>query len=150
MRLDVLQTKDFWGGVMLVATGVAAMAIARNYPFGTTLRMGPGYFPTVLGGVLTLFGIVLALRALRSDDRIAGNWSLRALIMLPAALVLFGVLMDTAGFIPALAGLIFASAAASREFKVVEVALLTVILTALCVAVFIFGLGLPYRLVAGF
>jgi uncharacterized membrane protein len=146
----VITNKDFWSGVMLIAIGAAAMFIARDYPFGTALRMGPGYFPIVLGGILTLFGLYLVVLGLRSSEMIEGTWSLRALIVLPLSLALFGVLMDRAGFIPALVVLVFGSAAASTEFKLSEVALLTLVLTIFSVAVFIWGLGLPYPLLAGF
>jgi hypothetical protein len=146
----LLISKDFWSGVMLIAVGIGAVVVARGIPFGTALRMGPGYFPTILGGVLALFGLWLVAKALRHSDPIEGGWSLRALIVLPLSLVLFGVLMDRAGFIPALAVLIVGSAAASREFKLVEVAALTVFLVVFCVAVFVWGLGLPYPLFAGY
>jgi putative tricarboxylic transport membrane protein len=112
--------------------------------------MGPGYFPSVLGGILALFGLYFIVRALRASERIEGNWSLRALIGLPLSLVLFGVLMEHAGFVPALVVLIFGSAACGTEFKLIEVLLLTVVLTAFAVALFIWGIGLPYPLVAGF
>jgi hypothetical protein len=141
--------KDFWGGLMLIAIGTLAVVLAREYPYGTALRMGPGYFPTLLGGIVVLFGLYLAVLGLRKGEAIEGNWSFRALVIIPLSLVLFGVLMDRAGFIPALAVLIFGSAAASTEFRFVEVALLTVVLTAFSVAVFIFGLGLPYPLIVG-
>ena len=147
---SVLNSKDFWGGAMLIAIGAAAMVIARDYPFGTALRMGPGYFPTVLGAVLALFGLYLVGKGVLTSDPIEGNWSLRALVIVPLSLVLFGLLMDRAGFIPALVVLIFGSAAAGTEFKLVEVALLTAVLTAFAVVVFIWGLGLPYPLLAGF
>ena len=146
----VLTAKDFWGGLMLIATGIAVVLIARAYPFGTSLRMGPGYFPSVLGVILVLFGLYLLVQALRSGEAIDGNWSLRALIVVPLSLVLFGLLMDRAGFIPALAVLIFGSAAASTEFRLVEVALLTVALTAFSVVLFVWALGLPYPLLAEF
>ncbi len=149
MNLD-LRNKDVWAGVMLIATGVAAILIARDYPFGSAIRMGPGYFPSVLGGILALFGLCLFVRGLRSNEKIVGGWSLRAMIVLPLSFVLFGVLMDRAGFVPALAVLIFGSAAASSEFKLAEVALLTVGLTVLSVGIFIWGLGLPYPLLVGF
>lgn len=150
MNVDIRNNKDFWAGVMLIATGLASILIARDYPLGSTFRMGPGYFPSVLGGILTLFGLSLLIKGLRSSEKITGSWSLRALIMLPLSFVLFGVLMDHAGFVPALAVLIFGSATASSEFKLIEVALLTVVLTALSVGIFIWGLGLPYPLLAGF
>jgi hypothetical protein len=150
MNADIRNNKDIWAGAMLIATGVAAIFFARDYPFGSAFRMGPGYFPSVLGGILALFGLSLLVRGLRSSEQITGGWSLRALIMLPLSFVLFGALMDRAGFVPALAVLIFGSAAGGSEFKLGEVALLTVVLTLLSVGIFIWGLGLPYPLLIGF
>jgi uncharacterized membrane protein len=150
MNADIHNNKDIWAGAMLIAIGVASIFIARDYPFGSAFRMGPGYFPSLLGGILALFGLCLLVRGLRSSEKIVGSWSLRALIMLPLSFVLFGALMDHAGFVPALAVLIFGSAAGGSEFKLGEVALLTVMLTALSVGIFIWGLGLPYPLLVGF
>jgi hypothetical protein len=147
---QILRNKDIWSGVMLIAVGVAAMAIARHYPFGTALRMGPGYFPSVLGGLLVVGGLYLIIKGLRSSEMIEGGWSIRALILVPLSLALFGFLMDRAGFIPALIVLVFGSAAAGREFKFLEVLLLTAVLIVFCIVVFIWGLGLPYPLLAEF
>jgi len=150
MKIELRNNKDFWTGIMLIAIGAASIFIARGYPFGSTMRMGPGYFPSVLGGILVLFGLYIMAIGLRTSEKITVHCSLRALIVLPLSLVAFGVLMTHAGFIPALAVLIFGSASAGREFKFFEVLLLTVILTMLSVAVFISGLGLPYPLIKGF
>src|SRR5687767_10922386 len=103
MNLEFLERKDFWSGVMLIVTGGLAIYIARNYAFGTSLRMGPGYFPTVLGGLLIAFGVFITAKGFRSDaEKLEESWSLRALIILPLALVAFGLLIDRAGFIPAM------------------------------------------------
>jgi hypothetical protein len=75
--------------------------------------------------------------------------SLRALIILPLSLVLFGLLIDRAGFIPAMLALIIGSSTASSQFKLVEVLVFAVFLTAMCVVVFIWALGLPYELITG-
>ena len=150
MKVGLRENQDFWSGIMLIAIGVGSLVIARNYPFGTSLRMGPGYFPTVLGGILVLFGLYFVAKSLRSTETIEKGWSLRALIMLPLSFVLFGVLMTYAGFVPALIVLIFGSALAGTEFRLVEVLLLSIGLTAACVAVFIWGLSLPYPLFAEF
>jgi hypothetical protein len=150
MKLEFRNNKDFWSGVMFIVIGCAAMSGARNYPFGSTLRMGPGYMPTLLGGILTVFGIYVALRGLRTSEKMKGNWSLRALIVLPLSMVLFGVLMEYAGFVPAMMTLIIVSAAAGSEFKWVEALLASLTLTVLCSAVFIWGLGLPFPLIKGF
>lgn len=150
MQINFRESQDFWAGVMLIAIGAGTILIARNYQFGSAVRMGPGYFPTVLGGILAAVGRFFVVKALRSAEKIEPGWSLRALIVIPVALVLFGVMMSYAGFIPALVVLIFGSALASSEFRPVEVLLLSIGLTAACVAVFIWGLGLPYPLIAEF
>ena len=80
----------------------------------------------------------------------ATNSKLTLTIIIPVSIVLFGILMTYAGFVPALMVLIFGSALASDEFKLFEVILLTIGLTIGCVAVFIYGLGLPYPLLAEF
>ncbi len=148
-QFEIRNNRDFWAGVMMIVTGAVAIFIARDYAFGTTLRMGPGYFPSVLGGILIAFGLYLVATGLRSNEKIEGNWSLRALIVLPVALVLFGALMDRAGFIPALFVLIFGSAAAGSEFNFIEVLLLAIGLTVFAVVVFVWGIGLPYPLIVG-
>ena len=150
MILELRNNKDVWAGMMMIGIGAAAMFIARDYRFGSALRMGPGFFPTFLGGILIAFGICIIAVGLRSGEKIQGSVSLRALVMLPFSLILFGVLMEHAGFIPAMVALVFVSAASGREFRVIEVLLLTVVLTVASVALFIWGLGLPYLLIKGF
>jgi len=150
MKIALRNNKDFWAGIMLIAFGAASILTARGYPFGSTTRMGPGYFPSMLGAILVLFGIYVTIVGLRRGEKITVHCSTRSLIVLSLSLVAFGVLMAYAGFIPALAVLIFGSALAGREFKYFEVLLLTLILTMLSVAVFIWGLGLPYPLIKGF
>jgi hypothetical protein len=150
MKWDMRNNKNFWAGVMFLVIGAIALYVSRNYRLGTTLRMGPGYFPRVLSGALICFGVYIMIKGLLGNEKIQGNWSLRALIVLPAATVLYGILMNVAGFLPALVALVLASAAAGREFKVVEVLLLTVFLGLFSVAIFIWGIGLPYPLIKPF
>jgi hypothetical protein len=150
MKLEFCNKKDFWAGMAMIAIGGAAMFIARDYRFGSALRMGPGFFPTILGGILIAFGIFIMAVGLRRGERIAEHLSLRALIMLPLSMILFGVLMKRAGFLPALAAVVFVSAAADRESRLLEVLLLGTVLTVASTAVFIWGLGLPYPLIKGF
>lgn len=145
MRVDI-RNKDFLAGLMLVAIGGVAGYIALGYPMGTVLRMGSGYFPTVLSGLLVAFGVALIIRAARTSEQVESNWSLRALLILPVSLALFGFLLDRAGFIPAMLAVIFGSALASSEFRLAEVLALAIGLTAVSVVVFVWALGLPYEL----
>lgn len=149
MKVDLRSNMDFLAGLMLIVVGAGAMIISRDYPMGSALRMGPGYFPMVLGGIMVVFGIVVMIQGLRSQEKVKGNWSLRALFILPLATVIFGVLMEEVGFIPALVALIFISAAAGDQFKWIEVTVMAIALTAACTGLFIYGLGLPYPLLKG-
>jgi putative tricarboxylic transport membrane protein len=149
MKLALANNKDVWAGLLLIAIGAGAIFVARNYPFGTALRMGPGFFPVVLGGLLIVFGLAVLAIGLRKGESMTGSWSLRALIILPLSLILFGLLMEYAGFVPAMLVLIVGSATASTEFRFLEVLLFAAGLTALSVAVFVWALGLPYPLIVG-
>jgi hypothetical protein len=149
MKLTLANNKDVWAGLLLIAIGAAAIFVARSYPFGTALRMGPGFFPVVLGGLLIVFGLAVLAIGLRKGESMTGSWSLRALIILPLSLILFGLLMEYAGFVPAMLVLIVGSATASTEFRFLEVLLFAAGLTALSVAVFVWALGLPYPLIVG-
>jgi hypothetical protein len=149
MKIPLFQNKDFLAGLMFIAVGGIGMFIARDYPFGSALRMGPGYFPSVLGGLMIFGGSIVLIEGLLKPQKITRTWSVRALIVLPLSALAFGILMEYAGFIPALVALSLLSALASPEFHFKEQIILCAGLTFGCVALFIWGLGLPYPLFAG-
>jgi len=149
MKFDWRNNRDFFAGLFYIVLGTWGFWIARDYPFGSALRMGPGYFPSVLAGMMIAFGVVIMLMGVKNNTKIQGNWSIRALIVLPLATVVFGYLMEEVGFIPAMLVLIPFSALSGREFKLVEIIALTIGLTILCTLMFIKGLGLPYPLIKG-
>jgi len=64
--MKITNGKDFWAGVMFIAFGLAFMVVAQNYAMGNAVRMGPAYFPTVLGGMLAVLGAAVFLRAFMS------------------------------------------------------------------------------------
>ena len=149
MKLALPNNKDFWAGLMFTVIGALAMFVARDYRFGSASSMGSGFFPTLLGAILIAFGICIMAVGLRSKEKIKAGLSLRALIILPLSIVLFGQLMEHAGYIPALMVLILVAAASSSEFKVMEALLFAAVLTLAMVAVFIWGLGLAFPLFGG-
>lgn len=149
MKVPLHRNKDFLAGLMFIVVGCGAMWMARDYPFGSALRMGPGYFPTVLGGLVTLGGIVVMIEGFVKQTPITRTWSLRALIILPAAAWVFGEMMEMAGFVPAIFVLTIMSALSSPEFHWKEQLILATGLTIGCVALFIYGIGLPYPLFSG-
>lgn len=64
--MKVKNGKDFWAGLMFAGFGLGFMLASFNYPMGSAVRMGPAYFPTVLGGLLALLGVAVFLRAFLS------------------------------------------------------------------------------------
>src|SRR5574340_544003 len=146
VKIELRNNKDFFSGLMFILIGAGAMIGARDYPIGSALRMGPGYFPVALGGLLFLFGVYIMVQGLIKKEKLSAGWSLRAWIILPIATVIFGYMMDRAGFVFALITLVFITASAGSEFKFREVLIMAVLLTAGSVALFIYALGLPYPL----
>ena len=149
MKIPLYRNKDFLAGLMFIGIGSTAMFIARDYPFGSALRMGPGYFPSVLGGILIVFGVWTLVIGLMRQEPVKRTWSVRALIILPITALVFGIMMEKAGFVPALLVLAIMSASASPKFKLVEQSILAIGLTVLSVGLFIYGIGLPYPLFGG-
>ena len=150
MKFDLRNNKDFLAGLLFIAIGLAAVIVARDYPFGTAMRMGSGYFPTVLGGILILLGAWVAGRGVRSGEKVKGEWGWKPLALIALSIVLFGFLMVRLGLIPALVAVLFASALAGREFRFKEVLVLTVIMSVFAVLVLLYALKMPYPLVAGY
>src|SRR5262249_51599247 len=66
--MRVTNGKDFWAGLMFISFGLGFMYVSGNYPMGTAVRMGPAYFPTVLGGILAVLGAVVFFRAFVSKE----------------------------------------------------------------------------------
>ena len=150
MKPDLRNNRDLIAGLLFIVLGALAAVLARDYPFGTTMRMGPGYFPTMLGGILLVFGATILLRGIRSGETVKGEWGVRPLAWITLSIILFGFLLDRVGMVPATVVTLFAAAAAGREFRLKEVLLLAIVMTAFSVAVFSYGLKLPYPLVGSY
>ena len=149
MNSDLRGRKDLLSGLLFLAIGAGAIVVARDYPFGTAMRMGSGYFPTVLGEILVLFGVFLMARGARSGERTPITWGWWPLACIAVSMVLFGFLMPRFGLVPALVALFFVSALGGREFRFKEVLALTAVMTAFAVVVFVYVLKLPFQLFPG-
>lgn len=146
MNTNTCSSSDFWAGIIYIAFGVTALVAARDYGMGTALRMGPGYFPSMLAGLLTLIGIVSAIRGLRGKGDKVNGISLRGMILIAGPIVLFAMLLRGAGLLIALPVLVVTSSYASAHFNLLRSLLLAAGLTAFCSIVFIKGLGIPMPL----
>ena len=134
--------KDFFAGVIFIAFGIAAIAIGSNYALGTAARMGPGYFPRILGILLILLGGALSLRALRLHGSPIPAWKWWPTSVVLGSVVLFGLIVIHVGLVLSTIVLIVLSSAASHEFRPKEASVSAILLAALAVGVFVIGLKL--------
>ena len=142
--MQIKHQKNFWSGVMFIVVGLFFAGFAREYDMGTSQRMGPAYFPTVLGLLLAALGVIVAIQglAVETTDGKIEKFHFDALAWVLGAVVLFGVLLRPAGLIVSLIALIVVSAFGSHDFKWKETALLTAALVIMVLLVFIWGLKL--------
>ena len=146
MSISIRSPRDFCAGLIFLFFGALAAYIARDYPMGSAVRMGPGYFPYLLGILLSLLGVVICIKSLVvHGDRIESA-SLRALLLVLGAIGVFSATIESAGIVIATALLVGIGAAASPESRLREVAVLIVFMLALAVGLFSYGLGLPFKI----
>jgi hypothetical protein len=134
--------KDFFAGLLFIAFGVAAIVIGNQYALGTAARMGPGYFPRILGILLIALGLALSLRALRLSGPPVPAFKWWPLVIVLGSVALFGMIVNYMGIVVSTIFLIVASSAASHEFRWKEALVAGVALAALAVGVFVIGLKL--------
>ncbi len=136
-------SKDLWSGLLFLAIGAAFAGYGRQYPMGTAMRMGPGYFPTLLGGLLALIGIVLIIGTLLKPGPAVGRLAYGKVALVTLANVLFALLLRRLGLAAALILLVVVSAYASKRFRWSSALALAVGLAAGSCIIFVRLLGLP-------
>lgn len=134
------------GAIFVVIAGLFAYG-TTDLPMGTSIRMGPGYFPLMLAAIMGLLGFVIMVKGVGREPSPLGLIPWRGLLFILAGPVVFGLTVRGLGIAAAI-GLVAAIAtlASSKATWVLTLAI-TVGLVAFCVIVFSYGLGLPYALV---
>jgi hypothetical protein len=143
--MKIKSQKDFWSGLMFVATGLGFAAGATNYSFGSSARPGPGYFPFGLGILLGVLGAVVLFKSLTVETEggdPVGAIPWRPLVLITLSVALFGMALPQLGMVVSLPLLILISSLAGDEFKLKEVIINSIILTIGSWAIFIKGLNL--------
>lgn len=136
--------RDFYAGLLFMSFGLAALVISRSYPLGAVARMGPGYFPRILGILLLGLGALLSLSGFRSSDDVQPGWLWRPLAIVLLSVGFFCLTLQWLGLVVASMMLVFISSAAHDQFGWKE-ALISGAIQAVSVAVvFVYGLGMPF------
>ena len=134
--------KDFWSGVIFTGLGIFAIVYGSKYTIGTAARMGPGYFPRILGILMIVLGLLLAFRSLRLKGGPVPAWHWRPVVLVLGSVVIFGLIVKTFGMAISTVVLIVLASFASHEFRLRDALISGVLLAALCVGVFVIGLNL--------
>lgn len=151
--MKIKSQRDFWSGLMFLAVGLGFAWGATFYRFGDSARPGPGFFPFGLGLLTALLGLVILFNALsveRADGDAIGPLAWKPLGFIVGAVVLFGWALPQLGLVVALPLLVVVAALAGDEFHIGEVIVNALVLTALCWAIFIWGLKLTIPLLPPF
>jgi hypothetical protein len=138
--------RDLYAGVLFMVFGAGFTWLSRDYSMGTLARMGPAYFPTVLGVVLGVLGLLVAARVITAGQAVSPvRLFLKPLLLVLAGTCLFAMLIVPFGLVASIGGLVFLSAVGGPEFRVRDTTVLWIALTLLSVAVFVYGLHLPFK-----
>jgi Tripartite tricarboxylate transporter TctB family len=160
MAIKIKSQQDWWAGWMFIAFGLffivvslgtpdfidklAGSRLIPGYQMGSSVRMGPAYFPVVLGGLLAFLGALVLLDSVIEDGEPVAKFHFRPLIWIGLSSLAFAYLLKPLGLVLASVILVFISAYGGHEFKWKEVAVMSVILAAFSVLVFVKGLSLPF------
>jgi putative tricarboxylic transport membrane protein len=144
--MTIRAPKDFWSGIMFLAFAAVALLAARGYSLGTPGRMGPGYFPMLLGAVLGGLGLILVVRSFVTDGEGLTRLHLLPLAIIALGVCLFGAFIERLGLVISLIVVTMVTALASRESRPIEFAALALVLAAFSVGVFVYALRLPLPL----
>ncbi len=146
-------TQSLITGLILLMVGVAVLVSGWSYEIGTLRRMGPGYFPMILGASLCLIALLIVTLERRETDKGLSKGAKtprplfrRPLFLIPLAILSFALLLESWGLVPAVLVCIGVSGFAERRNRwpvVLAVAFAMVVFTAL---VFVYGLTIPMRL----
>ena len=153
--MNIKSQKDFFSGLMFMGTGVAFAWGATTYNVGSGARMGPGYFPLMLGVLMAVLGVVITFKALVVEtvggDKI-GKWAWKPLSFIILANLVFGVLLaglpsikfPAMGMIIAIYALTFIASMAEAGWKVKNTFILATVLAAGSYLAFVVVLKLQF------
>jgi hypothetical protein len=143
--MRIRSPRDFFAGLVFMAIAGGFVWLALGYRYGTAQRMGPGFFPIWVGGLLGFLGFLVTVRSLVVSGPSIDRIGLRELLVTLFAVAVFGVVLSHFGLVAAILALVLIGAAADRSARPLETVALAVFLAAFSVGIFVYLLGLPLQ-----
>jgi putative tricarboxylic transport membrane protein len=144
--MRIRSPQDLGAAIVFLAIGAAALAFRGDLEVGDAAKMGPAYFPTILGWLILGIGVILAVRSLRFDGPPIERVQLRPLLLIVASVVLFGFLLESVGLVIATIVVTLVSVCARPKPKWKESLALGVGLSVFAAVVFVWALSQPLPL----
>ena len=144
--MRIRNQRDFWAGVLFIVTGLIFMVLSRQYNVGTSAKMGPGFFPMALGGLMALLGLMVLIPSVLSRSEVLKITKIetRMILLVLVAVAVYAFVLPKLGFIVALFALIGISSMASHEFTLKTTVISAVVLLVFSWLVFVKGLELQF------
>ena len=139
--------KDFCAALIYLTLGLGAIYLGQELPMGTALKMGPAYFPAVLGWLLSFIGLISLIRSFLRKGPPIPAFAWKPLLLISTAAVVFGLIVRSAGLVVALPLFVVMTAFASAKFRWAPSLALAAGTTIFCALVFVKGLGVPLPLI---
>ncbi len=140
-----LASQDLVAGLLIAAFGLGALWLGRDWPTGTLAAVQSGFFPRMLGLLLVLSGAITAGRGLLSADSGLSAWAWRPLIGVTVAVLAFAAALESLGLVAAVLLLVGLGNLAGQPLRLLPLLLLGGALAFGCIALFVWGLGLPLQ-----
>ena len=166
MKIKIKSQQDWWAGLMFIAIGLFFIIVALGtpefidkivgtrlipgYQMGSSVRMGPAYFPVMLGGLLAFLGMLVLFDSIAEEGPKVAKFHFRPLLFIAVSSLAFAYLLKPLGLVLASVALVFISAYGGHEFKWKEVAIMSVVLVIFSVLVFVKALALPFPICPAF
>lgn len=135
--------QDFFAGLMFMAFGAVGAWVAQRYPFGTSVRMGPGYLPVVISWCMVTLGVIIAARGVVLTGPPVALIRLRPTLLVLGAVLVYAFSIERLGLAISVFLVTALSALGNTAVRLAETAILGVVLAVFCVLVFVYGLSIP-------
>ena len=142
--LKIKSHQNFWAGLLFLSVGAVQTWLALQYDVGTPSQMGPGFVPALLGGILMMLGFIIASGGLlvRGPQLEPVHW--RPLVCIVGALLVFALLIESAGLAPAtLLVVLIAGSGYRQRISWIWLGVLAVGMAAIAVGLFTYALKQP-------
>jgi len=144
--IRVKSPQDLGAGILFFLLGLAGIYFGRELTYGSSMRMGPGYFPFWLSAIILFMGLVIGLRGLMFEGPAIEMPQVRPMAMVILSILSFGLFVIPLGTPLAIIVLVFIAAYARPDVNILETAILAVCSAVFAVLAFIYGLGQPLPL----